>query len=74
VKQLTVLLIDDFDTVAEVLAVALTEAGYKVITALSGKEALDLFSANHVDVILSDLCMPHMNGLEVAHGKFVLMA
>lgn len=73
-RQLTVLLIDDLDTVVDVLAAALTQAGYKVITALSGKDALNLFGNNRVDVILSDLCMPDMNGLDVARAVSHLCA
>jgi CheY-like chemotaxis protein len=65
-RQLTVLLIDDLETVVEVFAAALTASGYRVITALSGRDGLKLFRENPVDVTLCDLGMPHMDGWEVA--------
>jgi two-component system, sensor histidine kinase len=67
-KPLTILIIDDADSIVEVLAEGLRDAGYRVIAALGGRQGLDLFSANHVDVILSDLCMPDVNGLDVARA------
>ena len=39
--------------------------GYEVDTAKNGKEALDKILANHYDVVITDLQMPKMNGLEL---------
>jgi CheY-like chemotaxis protein len=44
----------------------LTYAGHSVVTAASGREALDLFKRETVDVVISDLGMPGMTGLALA--------
>src|SRR4030095_7047220 len=44
----------------------LTYAGHSVITAASGREALDLFQRENIDVVVSDLGMPGMTGLVLA--------
>lgn len=62
----TILLIDDVEAVVEVFAEALAARGFNVLTALSGKDGVKLFRENHVDIILCDLGMPHMDGWEVA--------
>ncbi len=65
-RRPTVLVIDDHDAVLDVLEGGLFAAGYAVLKASSGEDALGLFKENQVDVILCDLGMPHMDGWEVA--------
>ena len=63
-----ILLVDDETMVLDVGQRMLKSLGYVVYTASSGQEALEFFS-NHpdgVDVVLSDLSMPQMNGLQLA--------
>ncbi|MFH1113542.1 MAG: response regulator [Pseudomonadota bacterium] len=65
---ITVLVIDDHKELLDVLGQGLALYGYAVLTASSGQEGLRLFRENHVDMILCDLGMPHMDGWEVAKG------
>jgi CheY-like chemotaxis protein len=61
----TVLVIDDEESVRMVLQAALAQAGYRVLIAESGKRALRLLEHQEVDLILVDIFMPDMDGLEV---------
>ena len=59
------LLIDDDDQVRRLFQVALERAGYRVLTAESGPHGLRLLQHQEVDLILVDIFMPDMDGLEV---------
>lgn len=59
-----VLIIDDEASIRQSLLGALKDEGYKVITASSGKEGLDLIRADRPDVVLLDIWMPEMDGIE----------
>ncbi|MEK6580249.1 MAG: response regulator, partial [Bdellovibrionota bacterium] len=59
-----VLIIDDESSIRQALSGALKDEGYRVATASSGKEGLDLIRAERPDVILLDIWMPEMDGLE----------
>jgi CheY-like chemotaxis protein len=61
----TILLVDDEHSIVEMLSYLLEEEGYAVITAFKGREALDRVAEKVPDLILSDLMMPVMNGLEL---------
>ena len=61
----TILLIDDEESVRMVFQVALERAGYRVLTAENGQYGLRLLEHEEVDVILVDIFMPEMDGLEV---------
>lgn len=61
----TVLLADDDENLRRVLEFQLGEAGYKVVTAVDGKEALTIFEQSEVDCIVTDLRMPKLSGLEL---------
>jgi CheY-like chemotaxis protein len=43
----------------------LQESGYHVTTATNGEEALELFSKQNFDVVVTDFKMPHMDGIEL---------
>ena len=60
-----VLIVDDEQEVVRLLEVILTRAGYAVAKAYSGKECLSLLARENPDVILLDIMMPGMTGLEV---------
>ena len=58
-----ILVVDDEPNVREMLSEVLTRAGYKVITAGDGREALPLTLSEKPDLILSDIRMPKLDGL-----------
>ncbi|HXI23668.1 MAG TPA: response regulator [Pyrinomonadaceae bacterium] len=65
-KQKRVLLVEDDRSVRRYLEVTLQRAGYDVITAGDGLEAMKLALDSPVDVVLTDAVMPHMSGQEFA--------
>ncbi len=60
-----VLVVEDEQTVQQVLATLLQRWGCQVTVVSSGMEALELFQANHFDVLCTDLGMPGMSGWDV---------
>jgi diguanylate cyclase (GGDEF)-like protein/PAS domain S-box-containing protein len=62
--QRTLLLVDDEVNIATSLKRMLRGDGYRVLTATSGMEGLELLATNHVGVIISDQRMPEMTGVE----------
>jgi DNA-binding NtrC family response regulator len=57
-----ILLVDDEERYREVLARVLTKAGYEVVEASDGIEALSLLEKSKIDLVLSDILMPALNG------------
>jgi two-component system response regulator VicR len=62
----TILVADDEFLIADVLAFALEDEGYTVLTASNGRKALEALDAQPVDLVITDFMMPVMNGLELA--------
>lgn len=62
--QKTVLLIEDDNFLIILMRKAIENAGYNVITATQGKLAIDVLNKQSADLILVDLMMPEMDGLE----------
>ena len=61
-NQRTILVVDDEAEIREALAEILTGAQHRVVTASSGREALERMAAEHYDVILTDIRMPDLDG------------
>lgn len=61
----TLLIIDDEPSILESLSLFFMDEGYQVLTAANGEEGLELFFKNQVDVVITDLRMPAVDGLEV---------
>jgi DNA-binding NtrC family response regulator len=61
----SILLIDDDDSLRRVTEFTLLEEGYAVLTASNGRAGLDLFRSASVDLVLTDVKMPEMDGMEV---------
>ena len=55
---------DDLDTIG-FLKIFLRQQGYQIFTAQDGHEALELLQTQSVDLILTDVAMPHLNGYEL---------
>ncbi len=64
-SDLNVLVVDDEPAIRQVLSAAISKAGYAVDTAGSGGEALAKLEATSFDVVLSDVFMPVMDGIEL---------
>ena len=61
----TILIVDDEKNIVSGLEEAFTLEGYSVLTAYDGKEAWDKVNTNNVDLVITDLRMPMMNGNEL---------
>jgi DNA-binding response OmpR family regulator len=64
-QQPRVLAVDDESLIRMSLAIALTREGYTVETAASGLEAMELLEKNRYDLVLLDLRLPDVSGMEV---------
>lgn len=64
-ERARVLLVDDDPIIREVGAAKLREAGYDAITAKNGVEALDRLAQEGIDLVISDLDMPQIDGFEL---------
>ena len=64
----TVLLVEDDDDNRELMAEVLAASGYGVVSAASGAEGLRLLAEQPIDVVLTDVGMPGVGGLEVARA------
>ncbi|MGH7794608.1 MAG: GGDEF domain-containing response regulator [Candidatus Binatia bacterium] len=64
-SPLTVLVIEDHPDQRDLLAIVLQREGYRVITAANGLEALEKLETEHVQIALSDIMMPKMDGFEL---------
>lgn len=65
-RPIRILAIDDESVILDLVAAMCQTLGYSVQTAQSGDEGLRLYSAGSFDMVLTDLAMPGMSGLEVA--------
>src|SRR6266568_8911406 len=61
----TILLVDDEESVQKLLTYPLERDGYRVVQARDGDEALARFEAEHVDLVVLDVMLPRVDGLEV---------
>lgn len=69
-KQATILVVDDEPAVRETLEDYLVSCGYRVVPAASAEAALDVLERSAVDLVLTDVHMQSMNGVELcAHIK-----
>ncbi len=60
----TVLIVDDSATVRELVADHLIQNGFSVIEAIDGVHGVDLIQKHPVDLVVTDIVMPNMNGYE----------
>lgn len=66
VSKETILIVDDEQDILELVRYNLSREGYSVICAETGEDALELVQSQPVDVIILDLMLPGIDGLEVA--------
>ena len=63
-NPLNVLVVDDQSGVRYLLTIIIEEEGHKVFTAQNGKEAVEMVSSQHPDLVFMDVRMPVMGGLD----------
>ena len=61
----TILIVDDTASMRQMISFTLNSAGYEVLEANDGDEALKLANENTFDLIITDINMPNMNGIEL---------
>ncbi len=64
-NTITILVVDDEAMIRNLLEKILAKEGYKILLAKDGQEALDIISTKKVDIVISDMKMPRMNGLDL---------
>jgi DNA-binding response OmpR family regulator len=64
-SQYTILVADDESHILSVVSLKLRNAGYRVLTASDGQEALDIALLDRPDLLITDYHMPLLSGLEV---------
>jgi len=62
-----ILLVDDEEGIRKVLGISLADSGYQVFTAKTGKEALRIFRKMQPPIVLTDIKMPGMDGIQLLH-------
>ena len=80
-KKKKVLIVDDDRDVVSIVSTMLEGRGWDILAAYSGPEALEIVSSSIPDVILLDIMMPEMNGIEVlkkikkmdAHARIIMI-
>ena len=60
-----ILLVDDEPAIQTLLAYPLQKDGYEVVAAVDGREALDRFAEQQFDLVVLDVMMPKLDGIEV---------
>ena len=64
----TILIVEDERDIAELISFNLEREGFQVESAMSGEEGLSRAKANHPDLIVLDIMLPEMNGLDVCRA------
>jgi len=59
-----ILAVDDSASVRQMVSLTLSEAGYEVLEAVDGEDALSKLDGLHVDMVITDLNMPRLDGME----------
>ena len=61
----TIMTIDDSPTMRQMVSLTLSEAGYEIIEAVDGLDALAKVNGHRIDLFLSDVNMPNLDGIEL---------
>jgi two-component system chemotaxis response regulator CheY len=68
----TILLVDDSASLRQIAKMSLTSAGYQILEASDGLEALKLLDGRQISMVVCDVNMPNMNGFEFAKSAKLL--
>jgi len=61
----TISVIDDSESIRELVGLTLENAGYKVERGIDGQDAMRLFDGREVNLVVTDLNMPHKDGIQL---------
>ncbi len=64
-KKASILIVDDEKNVSQLLDKVIAKQGYTTYSASSAREALDIINVHHIDILISDIKMPEMSGIEL---------
>lgn len=64
-KEFRILIVDDEENMLKMLKTFFEEKEYKCFTASNGKEAVEIIESNQIDLVITDMKMPEMDGLEL---------
>lgn len=64
-SESTILVVDDSTAAVEIISTLLTNEGYQILCAEGGEEALEQIRKNQIDLVILDILMPGMDGLQV---------
>jgi two-component system alkaline phosphatase synthesis response regulator PhoP len=67
-KDIKILLVDDEPDILEIVGYNLSQEGYKIVTATNGKEAVAAAKKEHPQLIIMDVMMPEMDGMEACEN------
>lgn len=67
-EEVTILVVDDEPSITEMLSEDLAEEGYNCATSANGEDALDKMAVGNYDVVLLDLKLPGISGMDVLRG------
>ena len=65
-----ILVVDDEEVIRVLLSEILTDEGFEIVTASGGREAINYIESEHFDLVISDMVMPDVNGVEVLQAAF----
>ncbi|NJM15638.1 MAG: response regulator, partial [Bacteroidales bacterium] len=60
-----ILIVDDSESIREVVSFTLENEGYEALIGVDGKDALKYLDGRKIDLVITDLHMPEMNGIEL---------
>jgi PAS domain S-box-containing protein len=74
----TILVVNDVPDLLEMMRHLLLQSGYRVLTAIDGREGFEVAQAERPDLVISDVAMPHVDGIEMcrlirAHSNLRMM-
>ena len=70
----TILIVDDSASIRQVVSLTLKGAGYDVVDAIDGKDALTKLDGRKINLVISDVNMPNMDGISFVKAMKVLPA
>ena len=63
--MLKIMVVDDDKNIRRLLEASLTQAGFEVVLAKNGQQALDIMDTRHLDMVIADIMMPYIDGYEL---------